>query len=73
MADEDKKKMGQIIRQARKNLKMTQKQLGIEIGYSEASAERIIQHWEAGSQPVPLEQLKSLAKILKTTIENLLP
>lgn len=73
MADEDKKKMGNIIREARRNLKLTQKQLGLKMGYTEKTAEPTIQHWEAGRHPVPLEQLKPLSKVLKVTVDQLLP
>ena len=73
LQEDAKQIMGRIIREARKAQKLTQKQLGLKMGYSESSAERIIQHWESGSQPVPLEQLKQLAKVLGTTVDNLLP
>lgn len=73
LQEDAKQIMGQIIREARRSQKLTQKQLGLKMGYSEGTAERIIQHWEHGTQPVPLEQLKPLSRILKITVDQMLP
>ena len=73
LQEDAKQIMGRIIREARKAQKLTQKQLGLKMGYPESSAERTIQHWESGRHPVPIEQLKPLSRILKITVDQMLP
>ena len=65
--------LGEIIKGARKQIGLTQKQLGLECGYSEASAERIVQFWEKDLRDPPLEKLRILADKLKIPLENLIP
>lgn len=65
--------LGRIIKSARKTARLTQKQLGLLCGYSEASAERIVQFWEQGMREPPLEKLRTLANALHITLDELIP
>ena len=64
---------GEYIRDCRIAAGLTQKQLGEMCGYSEASADRVVQLWEHDKQPVPLDKIRILAKSLKIPIESLIP
>lgn len=64
---------GEYIKTCRKSKKLTQKQLGLMCGYSEASAERVVQLWERDKQPVPLEKIRPLATALGIPIDSLIP
>ena len=65
--------LGETIRSYRKALKKTQKQLGIDCGYSEQSAERIVQFWEKDLRDPPLEKLRILCEALGITLDELIP
>lgn len=65
--------LGTIIRKARKEAGLTQKQLGILCGYSEASAENTVQYWEYDKRDPPLEKLRILCKALGISLEQLIP
>lgn len=65
--------IGQIIRKARKAAGLTQKQLGLLCGFSEASAERVVQFWECDQRDPPIEKLRDLAKALKIPLDRLVP
>jgi transcriptional regulator with XRE-family HTH domain len=65
--------LGNIIKQARIKAGLTQKQLGLAVGFSEAAAERMVQHWEHDRRDPPLELIRPLAKALGIPIENLIP
>lgn len=65
--------LGEKIKQARKAAHLTQKQLGLLCGYSEASAERTVQFWEKDLRDPPLEKLRLLCTALNTTLEELIP
>lgn len=73
MDEEYKKQMAEIVRMYRKAAGLTQRQLGLACGYSEASAERVTRAWELATQPVPTEKLKPLANALHITLDALLP
>ena len=64
---------GERIKAARQAAGLTQKQLGILCGYSEASAERTVQFWEADKRDVPIEKIRILAKSLNMTLDELIP
>lgn len=61
------------IRQSRKAAGLTQKQLGEACGYEGRSGERVVQLWEKGSQPVPIERLRRLAAALGVPLDSLIP
>jgi transcriptional regulator with XRE-family HTH domain len=61
------------IRAARVAAGMTQKQLGLAVGFSENSAERMIQKWEYGKQAPSLQYLRPLSNALKVSLDYLVP
>jgi transcriptional regulator with XRE-family HTH domain len=61
------------IKAARLQGGLTQKQLGELCGYSTVSAERTVQRWEAGDRYVPHEKLRTVAKLLNLTLDDLVP
>lgn len=61
------------IRASRKAAGLTQRQLGEACGYEGRSAERVVQLWESGSQPVPIERLRRLAAALNIPLDSLIP
>lgn len=63
----------EVIRQARQNAKMTQKQLGEALGYQGDNAQAYVAMWERGTKPVPNKHIKPMAKILDIDIADLLP
>lgn len=65
--------IGEIIQWKRKAAHITQKQLGMMVGFPEASAERMIQHWEHGRRPIRVEDLRPLCRALHCTLEELIP
>lgn len=65
--------LGKIIKEARIGARLTQKKLGLLCGYSEQSAERIVQFWEKDLRDPPLDKLRPLAKALKITLDELVP
>lgn len=65
--------IGEIIQQKRKAAHLTQKKLGEMVGYSEASAERMIQHWEHGTRRPEVDELRPLCRALGCTLEELIP
>ena len=65
--------LGEKIKLARKKANLTQKQLGLLCGYSEASAENTVQYWEYGKRKPPLEKLRLLTSILGITLDELIP
>lgn len=65
--------IGEIIQAKRKAARLTQKQLGLNLGYSEKSAERIIQFWEHGDRRPDVTELRPLCRALNCTLEQLIP
>ena len=43
---------------------MTQKAIGLALGYPEANAQVHFAHWEAGTHPIPRKHIKTLAALL---------
>lgn len=64
---------GEELQQARIMKALTQKQLGLLLGYDEKSAERTVQHWEYGARPIPVKHFRALAKILQIPLEKFIP
>ena len=52
--------LGEKIKTARLAVGLTQRQLGIECGFSEAAAERMIQHWEHNRREPDLHKIRPL-------------
>lgn len=65
--------IGELIAQARKKAGLTQKQLGILIGYDAGAAERAVQYFEANKREVPLSKIRALSKALNIPLESLIP
>jgi len=67
-AEERGKKVNQptheIIRAARINAGLTQRELGLRLGYSEKTAQILMAMWESGTRPVPKAKIRSLCDIL---------
>ena len=63
----------EIIRLGREQIGLSQRELGIKLGYSAEHAQRYISNWESGKRPVPLDKLRSLAKALNIPLDFLIP
>lgn len=61
------------IKQARLNTGLTQQQLGELCGYTGDTASVTVRRWELGTRPVPLEKLRTVARLLNLTLEDLIP
>ena len=61
---------GEFIRARREELRLTQKELGLALGYADRSAGTVIQNWEHGRSPVPLDKLRVLAKALHVPLDS---
>ena len=64
---------GAIIRQARLKVGLSQRQLGLLCGYTEASAEHTVQRWEYDQTDPPARVLRALAEALHLRIDQLVP
>lgn len=64
---------GEELRLARQAKALTQKKLGLLLGYSENSAERVVQLWEHDKQPIPARLWRSASKILGVPIDKFIP
>lgn len=65
--------IGKVVRAARKELGLTQKELGMAIGLSEESSHVVIRGIEAGRVRPPYERLRALADTLHISLYNLVP
>ena len=61
------------LRALRTQAGLTQKALGLAVGYGENSAERTVQHWEHGRSIPPADKLRSLAKALNVPLDTVVP
>lgn len=52
---------------------VTQRKLGIALGYEMFTAQPMINKWESGHQPIPIHQVRKIAEILKIPIDQLVP
>ena len=64
---------GEELKRARINRQLTQRKLGELLGYKGNSADRIVQNWEYGKQPIPLKHFRALSKILEVPIDRFIP
>ena len=53
-----------LIRTARIDLGLTQKQLGEACGYPSDTAQRYVERWESGTRTVPRDKVKAVADLL---------
>lgn len=65
--------IGETIKEARIEKRLTQQQLGLLMGYSEQSAELMVQHWEHGRRELPRKKIRLLSEILGIPIDKLVP
>ena len=61
------------IRNARETAGMTQKALGLALGFSGDYARVSVARWEAGTRPLPIEYVKPIARQLGLDPLDLLP
>ena len=64
---------GEELQRARIRKQLTQKKLGLLAGYTESSAERMVQHWESGARDIPVDKFRILSKILDIPLEKFVP
>jgi transcriptional regulator with XRE-family HTH domain len=64
---------GEELKKARILKTLTQKQLGLMLGYNEKIAERTVQHWEYGARPIPVKHFRALSKILAIPLDKFIP
>ena len=65
--------IGALLRKARIEKGLTQKQLGEAVGLNPKSAQPLAAGWERGGRPVPRARLKRVAEVLGLNVEDLLP
>ena len=53
-----------VLRQAREAAGLTQKALGVALGYPEDHAQSFVSNWETGYRPIPRKHIKTLAALL---------
>lgn len=53
-----------VLRQAREAAGMTQKALGVALGYPEDHAQSFVSNWETEYRPIPRKHIKTLAALL---------
>jgi len=52
---------------------LTQLKLGMACGYAKSSADRIVRHWESGTEYPPIDRLRLLAAALKVPLDAIIP
>lgn len=61
------------IKQARIEAGYTQQKFGELCGYEGETAQVSVRRWEYGTRPVPIEKLRTVAKLLNLTLDDLVP
>lgn len=64
---------GEELQRARIAKRITQKKLGLMLGFSEKSAERMVQKWEYNEQGIPMKHFRKLSEILNVPLERFIP
>ena len=64
---------GDELRRERLRINLTQKKLGEILGYTGASADRVVQNWEYGKSPIPKKHWRQLAELFEVPLENFIP
>lgn len=60
--------IGDRIREARKNAKLSQTELGIKLDIGKSS----VSEWESGKRPVPIDVVEEIASVLDVTVPYLM-
>ena len=60
------------IKKARQEAGMTQKQVGIALGYKDNIADYYIRRWELGTRPIPNDKLRALSQVLNIPLDQLI-
>ena len=63
---------GSLIKEKRKKLKITQQQLGMQLGYKEDSAGALIRQYEAEKKTPGPKNLKQIMKILDIPADEII-
>lgn len=64
---------GDELKRVRLRNNLTQKRLGILLGYDEKIAERTVQYWESGKRKIPAEKFRPVAKVLRIPLDKVVP
>lgn len=64
---------GEELKKLRIRHNLTQRRLGELLGYKGRSAENIVQRWEYGKVPIPVNHFRELSKILEVPLEVFIP
>ena len=64
---------GKLIRALRTTAGLTQRELGLAVGYDENNASRNVRAWEAGRTLPTLKRLRALARALHCSLGTLVP
>ena len=54
----------EILKRARKAAGLTQKALGVALGYPEETVQRFVSNWETEYRPVPRKHYKKICELL---------
>ena len=61
-----------MLKDARKKLGLTQRELGVKLGYNTPTAQIMVSMWESGKTSVPRDKIIEVSKLLNIPIENLI-
>ena len=64
---------GEELRRARIRKTLTQKRLGLMLGYKPSTADTVVQKWEYGEKPIPMKHFRELSRILEIPLEKFIP
>lgn len=54
---------GEMLKQARERAGLTQKALGIALGYCEQNAQSMVTRWETDTKPLPRKHIKTICEM----------
>lgn len=64
---------GDELRRARIRKQLTQKRLGLMLGYGQLTADTVVQKWEYGERPIPMKHFRKLSEILEVPLDKFIP
>jgi len=64
---------GEELKRARIRKQLTQKRLGLMLGYGDLTADTVVQKWEYGERPIPMKHFRKLSEILEIPLERFIP
>lgn len=64
---------GEELKNARIRKCLTQKRLGLMLGYGQLTADTVVQKWEYGERPIPIKHFRKLSEILEIPLEKFIP